>query len=79
MRERKLRSVVNIKGALKQKGVKQKSVKQGLGVFWNSTDCIVLLPSSHFARLLSVVLRKYQDRCCLITGSYGCSTTAADF
>ena len=33
MRECKLRSGVNIKGALKQKGVKQTCVKQGLGVF----------------------------------------------
>jgi hypothetical protein len=33
IRERKLRSGVNIKGALKQKGVKQTGAKQGLGVF----------------------------------------------
>jgi hypothetical protein len=33
MRERKLRSGVNIKGALKQKGVKQTGVKQGLSGF----------------------------------------------
>lgn len=42
MREHKLRTGVNWKGALKQKGIKQTGIKQGLGVF-NSSIMILLL------------------------------------
>jgi hypothetical protein len=40
MRERKLRSGVNWHGALKQKGVKQTAVKQGMGVLCIMIDLI---------------------------------------
>jgi len=41
-REHKLRTVVPWKGALKQKGIKQTGMKQGLGLF-NSSIMIFLL------------------------------------
>jgi hypothetical protein len=41
MREHKLRRGINWKGALKQKGIKQTGIKQGLGVF---NPSIMILP-----------------------------------
>jgi hypothetical protein len=78
IRERKLRSGVKIKGALKQKGVKQTGAKQVLVCFETQQRLYSFAPKLTFSHLLLVVLRKYQDRCCLITGSYGCSTTPVD-
>jgi len=78
MRERKLRIGVNMKGTLQQKKRKINGRKARAGcVLKRIKDSIVLFPSSHFARLLPVVVRKYQDICCLITCSYGCSRTVA--
>ena len=44
MRERRLRRGVNMKGALKQKGVKQTCVKQGLYVFPDGTRLYNFVP-----------------------------------
>jgi hypothetical protein len=46
MRECKLRSAVNWQGALKQKGIQQTGIKQGLGVL---VSCLYMYSTQQFS------------------------------
>jgi hypothetical protein len=62
MRERKLRSSLNWQGTLKQKGVKQMAVKQGLGVFRKVLECCKSTNYSCHTHLISLNKIKHNSR-----------------